>query len=208
MTLPPDQASTTTKTSTNNATMFRTTFHNNVTTPIPSDLNTSLLLALLHDHSYLITMQPIVTRHSIRSRDQASGEITYDIWENIDLLPFGLWKREIQFQAAFTDTDTGVVSTVEAPMGFVSSAEYVIRPAGAKDSEGNDAVDGATAEEGGWVLEEKIESSCNVVFKWFVQGTMVPVRRKMHARILEKVREREVRRSVASAGDGREGNWV
>ena len=180
--------------------MFRTTFTNTVTTPVPPDLPISSLTALLHDHSYLITMQPIVTRHEIAARDPATSRITYNVWENIDLLPFGLWKKEIQFTAAFTDKKEGVTSYVEAPMGFVSTAEYTVKPGEEWDGEG-----------GGWVLEEKIESSCNVVFKWFVQGTMVPVRRKMHAQIMEKCKEREQRRSQASlldAGAPPGGNWV
>ena len=182
--------------------MFRTTFTNTVTTPIPPNTIPSIdaLIALLHDHSYLITMQPIVTRHEIRDRDPTTHRITYNVWENIQLLPFGLWPKEIQFTAAFTDKKDGVISYVEAPMGFVSTAEYTVKPGAEWDGEG-----------GGWVLEERIESACNVVFKWFVQGTMVPVRRKMHQQILEKVREREQRRSVASAADTgapQGGNWV
>lgn len=203
MSTPPDQTSLKSNhTTTSNAsalTMFRTTFTNTVTTPVPADLPISLLIALLHDHSYLITMQPIVTRHSINARDPTTGRITYDVWEAIDLLPFGWWKHEIQFTAAFTDKKEGVTSYVEAPMGFVSTAQYTVKPGEQWDGEG-----------GGWVLEEKIESSCSVLLKWFVQGTMVPVRQKMHRQIMEKCREREQRRSQASFADGGapDGNWV
>lgn len=179
--------------------MFRTTFHNTVTTPVPPEIDGQALVACLHDHSFLITMQPIVTRHEIRERDAATGRIVYNVWENIDLLPFGLWKKEIQFTAAFTDKKEGVVSYIEAPLGFVSTADYTVKPGEQWDGEG-----------GGWVLEEQIESECNVVFKWFIQGTMVPVRQKMHKQILEKCKEREQRRSVANMQDGRtaSGEWV
>lgn len=179
--------------------MFRTTFHNTVTTAVPNDVDVKSLVALLHDHSYLITMQPIVTRHEIKERDPATGRIVYDVWEKVDLLPFGLWKQELQFTAAFTDKKDGVISYIEAPMGFVSTAEYTAKPGEQWDGEG-----------GGWVMEEAIESSCNFVFKWFIQGTMVPVRQKMHQQIMSKCKEREQRRSQASSQDAQapSGNWV
>jgi hypothetical protein len=179
-----------------------------VATPIPADIDAKALITALHDHTFIITMQPIVIRHSVRDRDPATGKLTYDVWEAISLLPFGLWKKELQFSVAFTDTTTGTISAIQAPMGFTSEATYTVKPGAEWDGEG-----------GGWVLEEEIESECNVVFKWFVEGTMVPVRKKMHAQILEHVREKErgereeeARRSEASrasGGVGRpEGNFV
>jgi len=165
--------------------MFRTTFTNNVTTLIPSDVDHQTIIKLLHDHDFLITMSPIVTRHSPRDKDPATDKITYDVWENIDLLPFGWWKHELHFTASFQNKDNGVVSWIEAPLGFNSKADYSIRGAKAEDdlkaAEGSDS--------SGMVLEENIESSCNLVFKPFVEMTMVPVRKKMHAQIVEKARE-------------------
>lgn len=194
----PDTASIKTN-QTSNATMFRTTFHNTVTTPVPAEIDVKSLVACLHDHSFIITMQPIVTRHEIRERDPTTGRIVYDVWEKIDLLPFGLWKQELQFTAAFTDKKEGVTSYIEAPMGFVSTADYTVKPGETWDGEG-----------GGWILEEQIESSCNVVFKWFIQGTMVPVRQKMHKQILDHCKERDQARNRASVQDGQapSGNWV
>lgn len=169
--------------------VFRTTFENHVATEIPKDVDPNALISLLHDHSFLINMQPIVTRHQIRERDPTTGKITYDVWENIDLLPFGLWKHEIQFTSAFTDTREGVISDVEAALGFVSEATITVKPGENWDGEG-----------GGWVLNEDIESSVNVMLKWFVEGQMVPVRQKMHQNMIDAARQREknVRRSRES----------
>lgn len=157
-------------------TMWRTTFTNDVTTPLPKDVRPETLINLLHSHDFLITMSPIVTRHQERDRELTTGKITYDVWENIDLLPFGLWKYELHFNCSFANKPDGVVSWIEAPMGFNSKAGYTVRPEGAWKGEG-------------MALEEAIESSCNVVFKLFVEWTMVPVRRKMHAQIIAKARE-------------------
>lgn len=167
---------------------WRTSFHTSVVTPIPADLDAKAIIAAFHDHTFIITMQPIVTRHCMRDQDPGTGKQTYDVWESIALLPFGLWKKELQFTVAFTDKKDGTVSDIEAPMGFTSEATYTVKPGAEWDGEG-----------GGWVVEEEIESHCNVVFKWFVEGTMVPVRRKMHLQILEHVRERERKEREAEA---------
>ncbi|KAK5174050.1 uncharacterized protein LTR77_001130 [Saxophila tyrrhenica] len=187
---------------------MRSRFHTLVETRVPQDIDAKAIISAFHDHSFIITMQPIVTRHSVRDRDPASGKLTYDVWEHISLLPFGLWKREIQFTVAFTDKKDGTVSAINAPMGFDSEATYTIKPGTDWDGEG-----------GGWVIEESIETECNVLLKWFVEGTMVPVRRKMHEQILEHVRERErkerqdeARRSEASRASGGvdrpDGNYI
>lgn len=166
-----------------------TTFDTIVTTPIPDDVDAQAVIAVFHDHGFIITMQPIVTRHELRDRDPATGEQIYDVWENIDLLPFGLWKHEIQFTAAFKDKTEGTISTVHAPLGFVSKANYTIKPGTQFNGEGT-----------GWVLEEQIETTCPTVFKWFIESTMVPVRQKMHEQIIDNVRKREdARRSAESA---------
>ncbi|KAK5113303.1 hypothetical protein LTR85_010920 [Meristemomyces frigidus] len=166
--------------------MFRTTFTNTVTTPIPPDVSPETMIKLLHDHSFLITMSPIVTRHA--PRDREAGKITYDVWEDIDLLPFGWWKHEIHFTAAFEDKTDGEISWIEAPLGFNSKADYTVRSATDADHEAGVFGD-ADGGRGSMVLEEAIETACSIVFKPFVEMTMVPVRRKMHAQVVERARE-------------------
>ena len=177
---------------------FKTSFETNVATPIPPDVDAKALITALHDHGFLITMQPIVDRYEIRDRDPMNGKLTYGVWEKIPVLPFGLWKYEIQFTAAFTDTKLGTVSSIEAPMGFTSEASYTVKPGDEWDGEG-----------GGWVLDESIETTCPMILKWFVESTMVDVRRKMHQQIIDNVRARErsardqeARRSEASRMSG------
>jgi hypothetical protein len=177
---------------------WRTSFHTEVDTPVPQDIDAKALIKAFHDHGFIITMQPIVTRFEERDRDPATGKLTYDVWEAITIIPFGLLKKEIQFTCAFTDKKDGTVSYIEAPMGFTSEATYTVKPGQDWDGEG-----------GGWIIHESIESECNVLLKWFIEGTMVPVRRKMHEQILDHVREEErkqradeARRSDASRASG------
>ena len=158
--------------------MLRSTFHNQVTTPIPPEVKPQIVVDLLHDHDFLITMSPIVTNHKEASRD--SAKITYDVWEKIDLLPFGLWKQQIQFSTAFENKPDGTATWINAPLGLVSKAVYTVRgaePAG---------------EAGGMVLDESVESSINLFLRPIVESQLVPVRKEMHRKIIEKAREKSM----------------
>ena len=156
-----------------------TSFHSQVTTPIPPEIDHLAIIKALRDHDFLITMQPVVTRHEVRDRDPATGQIIYDVWEKIGLLPFGLWKYELQFTTAFTDKKDSLVSWVKAPMGLTSEAHYTVKPGGHGEGE-----------VGGWVLDESIETTCPIFFKWFVESRMVDVRRRMHGQIINTIRAR------------------
>jgi len=149
-----------------------------VVTPIPNDASPDIMVKLLHDHSFLITMSPIVTRHAEAGKDPQTGTVVYDVWENITIIPFGLWTHELQFRASFQDHADGVTSWIQAPLGFHSEAKYTIRAAKAGE-----------ADAASMVLEESIQTTCPIFFRPFVEMTMVPVRQKMHARIIERAQE-------------------
>lgn len=162
--------------------MFRSTFHNEVITPITDDVDPKNVIDLLHDHSFIITMSPIVTKHSEKARE--GPKITYDIYEKVDLLPFGWWRHEIKFLCSFHDQHDGQVSELQAPMGVTSRATYTVRPTEQKDLQHDE--EGSMSK---WVLEESIESSCSMFLKLFVEMTMVNVRRQMHVSVIAKARE-------------------
>ena len=170
------------------------TWHNDISDPIPTDIDPKAVISILHDHGFLITMSPIVTRYEEAGREPStvefhsiagatnpglSDKVHYDVWENIDVLPGGLWKHEISFKCAFENQPDGVVTWIQAPMGLTSQATYRVKE-----------VAGEGAIRSGWILEESIDSSCNVLLKGFVEKTMVNTRKESHARIMEKARER------------------
>lgn len=166
--------------------MWRTTFTNTIATPLPPDLKPATLVHLLHDHRFLISTSPLVTRIEPTSPPYAAGKTTYEIWENIDVLPFGLWKKQISFTADFEDTADGLLSWVHAPMNLENHATYTVRNAA---SAADGQPESAEGEAGGMVLEEVVKTSCNVVFKWFVEMTFVPVHRKTHEAMIAKALE-------------------
>lgn len=159
--------------------MFRTAFHNSVTTPLPSDIDPKSVVGILHDHSFLITLSPIVTGHEVKERDPETGWIAYAVHEVVKILPFGLWQQPTTFQCSFRDKQEGVTTAIEANLGIKSEADYTVR------------VSESEEEGSGWVLDEQIDSSCNFLLKWVVQSNMMPVRQKMHEQIIEKIRQRQ-----------------
>ena len=65
---------------------------------------------------------------------------------------------------------------VEAAMGINSEANYTVRVSEHEEGQG-------------WVLDEQIETSCNILIKWIVQSNMLQVRKKMHEQMFTKLRE-------------------
>lgn len=156
-------------------------------TSIPSDVAPSSVVSFLHDHEALIGLSPLVTSHKRLATE--GSEIEYTVYEQIPVLPFGLWKTTISFKTAFKDQESGVWSKVHAPLGFVSEALYEVEEV--KDEHTPDIFDDKGKEiVSGWVLKETITSSCNFIFKSFVDASLVPTRRMMAKRLMAKLSER------------------
>ena len=164
--------------------MLRTTWHNSIRTPIPTDVRREDLIATLHDHSFLITINPLVYRHEETGR--TGDRVQYDVWDKVDMLPFGLWKHDVQFTVAFEDTSDGVVTDVQAPMNLTSHVRYTVQR---DQSQGGSAGgEGTNAGGAGWMLVEELENSCSVFLKTFIDSTMVAVHKKIHVSVIDRAR--------------------
>lgn len=155
--------------------MSSTIWQNTLTTPIPADVDPSAIVKILHDHSYILSLNTIVTSHE-KVKQEGPREI-YNITESIPILP-PIWKRSVTFQGSFENKDDGVWTWVTAPMGVNMHAKYVVR----WKEEG--------LEGSGWALEEEIETRCSLLLKGFVERTMLGSHRNMHQRFIERARER------------------
>jgi len=134
---------------------------------------------------------PSSSSSSDASRDE------YTVHEQIPVLPMGLWKTTISFTVVFEDRDDGVWSKVLAPLGFVSEALYEVRRRtgdeerlglGEEEEEEDGVVDAEGRRvEAEWVLRETVTSSCYLVFRPFVDASLVPTRREMAERLMAKV---------------------
>lgn len=155
-------------------------------TAVPSTVTSESVIAYLHNHQAIIGLSPLVTS-SKRAATQRSGiQDEYNVHEEISVLPMGLYRKTISFKAIFEDRDTGVWSKVFAPLGFVSEALYTVERITAELAA--DVVDDIGARiESEWVLKETITSSCNIIFKAFVDASLVPTRRTMAQKLMAKL---------------------
>lgn len=152
-------------------------------TAIPSTVTSESVIAFLHNHQAVIGLSPLVTSSERVATSTSSSQDEYNVHEEISVLPMGLYKKTISFKAIFEDRDTGVWSKVFAPLGFVSEALYTVERVA--DDHAADVVDGNGARiESEWVLEETITSSCNIIFKAFVDASLVPTRRTMAQKLM------------------------
>lgn len=155
-------------------------------TAIPPSVDHTKVIAFLHNHKALINLSPLVTSYNETGSD--GRQVSYDIRERVPVLPAGLWNQEIRFSAVFENREQGLYSKLHAPMGLVSEVTYDILKV--ENESSSDVVDEEGREiESQWVMKETIDSSVNVMFKSFVDSSMVPTRRKMAKRLMVRVAE-------------------
>ena len=178
---------------------FRSTFAVQKQTVLPQSVRREDVLRLLHDHSVMITLNPIVINHDkvpgpispppspkheeaalIHDDDDISTSTTsvkYTITDRISYLPGHLWDSTITYSAWFVDTPDGVRSFVQAPAGVEIRGSWRVRPVQAVDE--RDKVDF-----GIYLIEEAIVS-CNALLRPFIQSTMQKSHATLHQKLLE-----------------------
>lgn len=153
-------------------------------TTIPSAVDPANVIAFLHDHTAFINLSPLVT--SYNETDSDARHVSYDIRERVPVLPKGLWSQEIKFSATFENRENGLWSELHAPLGLVSEVTYEVMQT--KDESNFAVVDDEGREiTSQWVMKETIDSSVNLLLKTYVDSSMVPTRRKMASRLMERV---------------------
>jgi hypothetical protein len=178
------------------STMFRKKEIFTVITPIPSFIPRQLAIDILHSHSEVITLNPLVLEHKPISapRDAQADEFYstwYEITERIQYIP-GMGKMgsgTIKFNGCFHDMPWGLQTHIYAPMNVDLRNKYRIagNQAGVEPPEqpeiGLKAL-GAPAD--GLYLREDIEIKCNVAVISFVKGQLQKAGKEMVARIIKK----------------------
>ena len=107
-----------------------------ITQPIPKNVAPSAVLAALHDHDRMLKLSPLVYKSesiptsepevsSIAATKTATNDgpemtLWYKVWEKVP------WIGSISFTASFLNTEHGVKSTVQAPLGFRMSVVWMV----------------------------------------------------------------------------------
>jgi hypothetical protein len=167
-----------------------------VITPIPGFIPRQLAIDILHSHSEVITLNPLVIGHKpISAPQNAETDEYYSTWyeitERIQVVP-GIGKMgssTIQFNGCFHDMPWGLQTHIYAPMGVDLRNKYRI----AGNQPGIEAPEipeiglkGLGAPSDGLYLREDIEIKCNLTVLSFVKSQLRKAGGEMVKRIIKK----------------------
>jgi hypothetical protein len=165
-------------------------------TPIPGFIPRQLAIDILHSHSEVITLNPLVLEHKpIKApRDAASDEFYstwYEIIERIQYIP-GMGKMgsgKISFNGCFHDMPWGLQTHIYAPMNIDLRNKYRIdgnQPGYEAPVQPEIGLAGLGAPADGLYLREDIEIKCNIAVMSFVKAQLKAASKEMVSRIIKK----------------------
>jgi len=165
-------------------------------TPIPGFIPRQLAIDILHSHSEVITLNPLVLEHKpIPAPRNAAADEFYSTWyeitERIQYIP-GMGKMgsgKISFNGCFHDMPWGLQTHIYAPMSVDLRNKY--RIAGNQPGvEPPEPLEIGMSELGvpsdGLYLREDIEIRCNIAVVGFVKSQLKAASKEMVQRIIKK----------------------
>lgn len=161
-------------------------------TPLPSFIPRQLALDILHSHSEIITLNPLVLEHHPipAPRDAPADEYYstwYEITERIQYVP-GLGRigsGKISFRGCFHDVPWGLQTHIYAPLGVDLRNNW--RVAGNQPGEPPEPRElGIGAPADGLYLREDIEIRCNVTLVSFVKTQLKASTKVLVDRLIKK----------------------
>jgi hypothetical protein len=161
-------------------------------TPIPSHIPRQLAIDILHSHSEIITLNPLVLEHKPipAPRDAAADEYYatwYEIIERIQYIP-GIGKMgsgKISFKGCFHDVPWGVDTHVLAPANVDLRNNW--RIAGNQPGEPPEPRElGVNAPAEGLYLREDIQIRCNFAMVSFVKSQLRAASKVLVDRLIKK----------------------
>lgn len=172
--------------------MRRKDVYTNIT-PIPSSVPRQLALDILHSHSEIITLNPLVLSHQpIRAPRDAIADEYYSTWyeitERVQYVP-GLGKMgsgKISFKGCFHNVAWGLETHMYAPMGIDLRSKW--RIAGNQHGEPPEPADRCAdgVPQTGLYLREDIEIECNRTLISFVKSQLKAASKVLVDRLIKK----------------------
>lgn len=167
-----------------------------IITPIPGFIPRQLAIDILHSHSEVITLNPLVLEHKpIPAPQNAETDEYYSTWyeitERIQFLP-GIGKMgssTIKFNGCFHDMPWGLQTHIYAPMNVDLRNTYRIagnQPGFEPPEVPEIGLKALGAPSDGLYLREDIEIKCNVTVHSFVKSQLKKAGSEMVRRIIMK----------------------
>lgn len=167
-----------------------------IITPIPGFIPRQLAIDILHSHSEVITLNPLVLGHKpIKAPRQAASDEYYSTWyeitERIQYVP-GLGKigsGKISFNGCFHDMPWGLQTHIYAPLNIDLKNKYRIagNQPGVEPPEPLEmGLSSLGAPSDGLYLRDDVEIKCNVGLVSFVKSQLKAASKEMVSRIIKK----------------------
>lgn len=167
-----------------------------VVTPIPGFIPRQLALDILHAHSEVITLNPLVLEHHpISAPRNAAADEYYSTWyeiiERIQYLPGAgkMGSGKITFNGCFHDMPWGLQTHIYAPMNIDLRNRYRIggNQPGIEPPEHREiGLENLGTPKDGLYLREDIEIKCNIAMVSFVKAQLKTASKEMVQRIIKK----------------------
>lgn len=167
-----------------------------IVTPIPGFIPRQLAIDILHSHSEVITLNPLVLDHKpIKAPQKAASDEYYSTWyeinQRIQYVP-GLGKMgsgKITFNGCFHDMPWGLQTHIYAPMNVDLRNKYRIagnQPGVEPPEQPEIGLASLGAPSDGLYLRDDVEIKCNVAVMSFVKTQMKAASKEMVSRIIKK----------------------
>lgn len=167
-----------------------------IITPIPGFIPRQLAIDILHSHSEVITLNPLVLEHKpIAAPQNAETDEYYSTWyeitERVTFVP-GIGKMGasvIKFNGCFHDMPWGLQTHIYAPMGVDLRNTYRIagnQPGFELPEASEIGLKALGVPADGLYLREDIEIKCNVTVIGFVKSQLKKAGGEMVQRIIKK----------------------
>ena len=167
-----------------------------IVTPIPGFIPRQLAIDILHSHSEVITLNPLVLDHKpIKAPQKAASDEYYSTWyeinQRIQYVP-GLGKMgsgKITFNGCFHDMPWGLQTHIYAPMNVDLRNKYRIsgnQPGVEPPEQPEIGLAALGAPSDGLYLRDDVEIKCNVAVMSFVKAQMKAASKEMVSRIIKK----------------------
>ncbi|KAF1832865.1 hypothetical protein BDW02DRAFT_528800 [Decorospora gaudefroyi] len=147
-------------------------------TPLPRTISPTAAINLLHNHDFLIRLDPeYVSHEALPSSPSSPAAKRYQVTDHMNALPAGLWDTTVKFEAEMTNLEDGISWLIKAPLGLVQRTTWrCLKTEAGEEGQG---------EGEGWCLVEDVEIEANRILVGTVKGKCEGNWRGAHAKFLK-----------------------
>lgn len=188
---------------------LRTTRTLTITSPVPPTITPQTLVATLHNHPFLLNIQPITTSYTplpsssplIPTPEEEpfareSDADWYQVHESVPLV------GDITFIAAFRDMKKGCECVVRAPMGLRMGVVYSVEDETADGGREAGQTGNSRQGDGERVLKEVCTIEANALLIPFITFNFESVHKRMQKEMVEKLEKGEMPRDKRAPDAG------